>query len=101
MNDLQIKTHTIFVESFRKRGPVYWWYDYEDAVFRSDYKLDHVRFFVKYAWNKGAEFELLRINSNVLMDSISDLDKVLITKDDYIQFPDHQGFKKGLSNNCQ
>lgn len=100
MTELQRKTHTIFLESFRKRVPIYWWYDYEDAVFRSDFEIDHGRYFVKYAWNKGEEFELLSIDSNVLMDSISDLDKVLITEDDYMLFPDHQEFKKGLTNNC-
>lgn len=100
MTELQRKTHTIFLESFRKRDPIYWWYDYEDAVFRSDFELDKVRYFVKYASHNGEEFELLKIDSNVLMDSISDLDKVLITKDDYIQFPDHQEFKKELTNHC-
>lgn len=100
MTELQRKTDEIFEESFSKGVPIYWWYAYEDAVFRSDFEIDQVRYFVKYAWNEGKEFELYTKSSNVLMDSISDLDKVLITKDDYMLFPDHQEFKKGLTNNC-
>lgn len=95
MTDLQKQTHETFTNSFPKREPVYWWYDYEDAVFRSHFK-DGIgtRFFVKYAWDNGNEFELFKKNSNVLMDSISDLDKVLITKEDYDNFPQQAKFKK-------
>jgi hypothetical protein len=95
MTDLKEKTHRKFTDSFPKREPVYWWYDYEDAVFRSHFKEgDRVRYFVKYARNKGDEFELFTKDSNVLMDSISDLDKVLITKEEYENFPQKIDFKK-------
>ena len=95
MTDLQEKTHETFTNSFPKGEPVYWWYDYEDAVFRSLLEEgERVRYFVKYAWNNGVEFELFKKDSNVLMDSISDLDKVLITKEDYDKFPQETKFKK-------
>lgn len=95
MTDLQEKTHETFTNSFPKGEPVYWWYDYEDAVFRSLLEEgERVRYFVKYAWNNGVEFEMFTKDSNVLMDSISDLDKVLITKEDYDKFPQETKFKK-------
>jgi Uma2 family endonuclease len=95
MTDLQEKTHKKFTEILSKGLPVYWWYDYEDAVFRSHFEDgDVTRFYVKYAWNKGDEFELFKKDSNVLMDSISDLDKVLITKEEYENFPQKIDFKK-------
>jgi len=95
MTDLQEKTENIFTNSFPKRESVFWWYDYEDAVFRSHFKDgDVTRFYVKYSRNKGDEFELFTKDSNVLMDSISDLDKVLITKEEYENFPQKMDFKK-------
>ncbi len=95
MTDLQEKTDETFTDSFPNRKPVYWWYDYEDAVFRSSFENESsVRYFVKYARNGGNEFELDPVKSNVLMDSISDLDKVLITKEDYGKFPQEAKFKK-------
>jgi hypothetical protein len=94
MTDLQEKTHETFTNSFPKGEPVYWWYDYEDAVFRSSFKGDSIFYFAKYAWDGGNEFELDPIKSNVLMDSISDLDKVLISKEDYDKFPQETKFKK-------
>jgi hypothetical protein len=94
MTDLQKKAYETFTDSFPKREPVYWWYDYEDAVFRSQFgKESSVRFFVKYAWNEGKEIELFKKDSNVLMDAISDLDKVLISKKDYENFPKKIDFK--------
>jgi plasmid rolling circle replication initiator protein Rep len=94
MNESQRKIDEIFEESFSKGVPIYWWYDYEDAVFRSEIGNGKVRYFVKYARGNSDEFELFTQTSNVLMDSISDLNKVLITKSDYEQFPKKQEFKK-------
>jgi len=39
-------------------------------------------------------FDMFTKLSNVLMDSISDLDKVLITIQDYENFPQKMDFKK-------
>ena len=90
MTEQQQKTHDIFENSFPKREPVYWYYDYEDAVFHTDpgKKEDKVRYFVKHSQvNGGKEYELFTKDSNMLMDSISDLNKILITKEDYENFP--------------
>lgn len=83
------ETHKIFTKSFPKGEPIYWWYPYEDAAFRSQFDDgDIVRYFVKHSQVKGgAEYELFKKNSNMLMDSICDLNKVLITKEDYENFP--------------
>lgn len=87
MTPKQKKVYETFTDSFPKGEPIYWYYDYEDAVFRSQFGGDNVRYFVKYADMPDQEIELFRMTSNVLMDSISDLDKVLITKSDYDNFP--------------
>lgn len=96
MNESQRKKDEIFKSLQREGTPVYWYYDYEDAVFKSLVEKGVLKYYVKYAWNNGKEFELLRKDSNVLMDSISDLNKVLITKSDYEQFPQKQEFKKNM-----
>lgn len=93
MTERQKKVYDTFTESFSKREPVYWYYDYEDAVFRSQFGDENVRYFVKYSDMSENEIELFTIKSNVLMDSISDLDKVLITKSDYDNFPKQRTFK--------
>ncbi len=95
MTDLQEKTDETFTDNLSNGKPVYWWYDYEDAVFRSHFEKEAgTRFFVKYARGNGNEIELFKKNSNVLMDAYSDLDKVLITKEDYDKFPQEAIFKK-------
>lgn len=95
MTDKQKETYETFTGSLSNGKPVYWWYDFEDAVFRSHFENGTgTRFFVKYAWNKGKEFELFKKTSNVLMDAYSDLDKVLITKEDYENFPQEAKFKQ-------
>lgn len=89
MTEQQQKTDDIFENSFPRGEPVYWYYDYEDAVFRSCFnKGERVRYFVKHSQvNGGKEYELFTKDSNMLMDSMTDLNKVLITKEDYENFP--------------
>ena len=93
MTDTQKKVYETFTDSFPKREPIYWYYDYEDAVFRSEFGDGDVRYFVKYFDMSEKEIELFKMKSDVLMDSISDLDKVLITKNDYDNFPKQKTFK--------
>lgn len=93
MTDRQKKVYDTFTESFPKREAIHWYYDYEDAVFRSQFGDENVRYFVKYSDMPDKEIELFKMKSNVLMDSISDLDKVLITKSDYDNFPKQRTFK--------
>ncbi len=94
MTSKQKETYETFTDKLSNGIPVYWWYDYEDAVFRSHYEGDATRFFVKYASHYGKEIELFKKTSNVLMDAYSDLDKVLITKEDYENFPQEAKFKQ-------
>jgi Uma2 family endonuclease len=56
MTDLQEKTHKKFTDNLSEGLPVYWWYDYEHAVFRSYFEGNSIQSFVKCAWNEGTDF---------------------------------------------